>query len=491
MVLSFLQPTLDHHYMFFNSLAFALFLPVVFFLYWFVFHKTKSTQNTFLIVVSYYFYSCWDYRFLFLLLFSTLICYFTGIQIEKSKQESQRKFWFWLSIIANLGFLGIFKYYNFFAFSFSEALNNVGIQASPLLLNVILPVGISFYTFHGLSYVIDIYYKRIVAEKNVIDYALFVSYFPLLVAGPIERATHLLPQLKLKRSFDFAKAKEGIYQIIWGLVKKVVIADTCATYANAIFDNYTGMNSLSLILGAVYFAFQIYGDFSGYSDMALGMSKLFGLDLLKNFNYPYFSRDIAEFWRRWHISLSSWFRDYLYIPLGGSRGSKLKQVRNVFIIFVVSGFWHGANFTFLAWGFINAIYFLPSLLMGTNRDNMETAELHLDFKSVKVFLNILLTFIMSCLAWIFFRAKSIVDAFDYIKRIFTNGNFSFQYLANERYSNELILLVLAFVITEWNSRYKIEPISGKYSRLKLAICLLAIIALGTYSDYKEFIYFQF
>jgi len=477
--------------MFFNSLTFAVFLPIVFLLYWFVFSKTKNTQNAFLVVVSYYFYSCWDWRFLFLLLFSTLLCYFTGIQIEKSTQEKNRKFWFWLSIIFNLGFLAIFKYYNFFAFSLSEALNNIGIHSSPLLLNLILPVGISFYTFHGLSYVIDIYYKRIQSEKNVMDYALFVSYFPLLVAGPIERATHLLPQVKRIRSFDFEKAKEGVYQIIWGLVKKVVIADTCATYANAIFDNYTSMNSLSLILGAVYFAFQIYGDFSGYSDMALGMSKLFGLDLLRNFNYPYFSRDIAEFWRRWHISLSSWFRDYLYIPLGGSRGSKLKQVRNVFIIFVVSGFWHGANWTFLAWGFINALYFLPSLLLGTNRTNMETAELHWDFNSIKVFFNMLTTFSITCLAWIFFKAKSISIAFDYIERIFTTRSFTSQFLENQRYSSEILLLVIAFVLVEWNSRYKIEPISGKYSGLKMALCLLAIIALGTYADYKEFIYFQF
>lgn len=477
--------------MFFNSLTFAVFLPIVFLLYWFVFSKTKSTQNAFLVVVSYYFYSCWDWRFLFLLLFSTLLCYITGIQIEKSTKERERKFWFWLSIFFNLGFLAIFKYYNFFASSFAEALNTIGIQSSPLLLDVILPVGISFYTFHGLSYVIDIYYKRIESEKNLVDYALFVSYFPLLVAGPIERATHLLPQVKQKRSFDFEKAKEGVYQIIWGLVKKVVIADTCATYANAIFDNYTSMNSLSLILGAIYFAFQIYGDFSGYSDMALGMSKLFGLDLLRNFNYPYFSRDIAEFWRRWHISLSSWFRDYLYIPLGGSRGSKLKQVRNVFIIFVVSGFWHGANWTFLAWGFINAMYFLPSLLLGTNRNNMETAELHWDFNSIKVFFSILTTFSITCLAWIFFRANSIEIAFDYIGKIFTNGTFNSQFLQNQRYSYELLLLVLAFVLAEWNSRYKIEPISGKYSWLKMGLCLLAIVALGTYADYKEFIYFQF
>jgi alginate O-acetyltransferase complex protein AlgI len=477
--------------MFFNSLSFAVFLPIVFLLYWFVFNKTKSTQNAILIIASYYFYSCWDWRFLFLLVFSTFLDYYTGIRIEKARTENGRKFWFWLSITMNLGFLGIFKYYNFFASSFSELVNGFGLQTSPLLLNVILPVGISFYTFHGLSYVIDIYLKRIKAEYNFVDYSLFVSYFPLLVAGPIERATHLLPQVKVKRTFDFEKAKEGVYQIIWGLVKKVVIADTCATYANAIFDHYTSMNSLSLLLGVFYFAFQIYGDFSGYSDMALGMSKLFGLDLLRNFNYPYFSRDIAEFWRRWHISLSSWFRDYVYIPLGGSKGSKLKQVRNVFVIFLLSGFWHGANWTFIAWGFINALYFLPLLLRDKNRSNIETVQLQWNFSSLKVVGSIFVTFALSCLAWIFFRAKSIGDAFDYIGRIFTDRNFQVQYLENERYSYEIIVLILAFILVEWNSRNQIEPISGRYSWLKMALCIMAIIALGTYSDYKEFIYFQF
>ncbi|MRX38716.1 MBOAT family protein [Flavobacterium sp. LC2016-23] len=477
--------------MFFNSLAFAVFLPVVFFLYWFVFNKTKSTQNALLIVASYYFYSCWDWRFLFLLVFSTFLDYYTGIQIEKGRSEKSRKFWFWLSILVNLGFLGIFKYYNFFAASFSELLGSVGIKASPVLLNVILPVGISFYTFHGLSYVIDIYYKRIKAEYNFVDYSLFVSYFPLLVAGPIERATHLLPQVKVKREFNFQVAKEGIYQIIWGLVKKVVIADTCAVYANAIFDHYTSMNTFSLILGAVYFAFQIYGDFSGYSDIALGVSKLFGLDLLRNFNYPYFSRDIAEFWRRWHISLSSWFRDYLYIPLGGSKGGLWMKIRNTFIIFVVSGFWHGANWTYVVWGFINAVYFLPLLLSNSNRNNMDAIQLKFNFDSAKVLLSILYTFSLTCIAWIFFRAKSITDAVLYLKRMITSRDFSFQYLDNGRYSYELLLMIVLFVLVEWNNRNKIEPLSGKRSLLKLSLAIAAILALGTYSDYKEFIYFQF
>lgn len=477
--------------MFFNSLHFAIFLPIVFILYWFVGNKSKINQNYILILASYYFYSCWDWRFLFLLVFSTLLDYVSAMKIEESRTQTERKLWLWLCISINLGFLGIFKYYNFFASSFAELLRSFGVTASPILLKLILPVGISFYTFHGLSYIIDIYYKRIKSERNFVDYSLFVSYFPLLVAGPIERATHLLPQLKVRRKFNFEKAKEGIYQIIWGLVKKVVIADSCAIYANEIFNHYPTMNSLSLILGAIYFAFQIYGDFSGYSDIALGTSKLFGIDLLKNFNYPYFSRDIAEFWRKWHISLSSWFRDYLYIPLGGSKGNKLFQIRNTFIIFLVSGFWHGANLTYVAWGFLNALYFLPLLILNRNRKNVGDFSLGFNIESFRTILNILMTFSITCFAWIFFRSKTITDAINYIKRIFSNQNFSPEYFRIERYNYDLIALVLIFVIIEWNNRTKIEPISGKWSWLKLALCLAAIVALGIFSDYKEFIYFQF
>lgn len=477
--------------MFFNSLQFAIFLPIVFLLYWFVAHKSKATQNYILIIASYYFYACWDWGFLFLLIFSTLLCYALAIKIEGSTTHRSRKFWLWVCVAMNLGFLGLFKYYNFFATSFAELFQAFGFNVSPILLEVILPIGISFYTFHGLSYIIDIYYGRIKSEKNFVDYSLFVSYFPLLVAGPIERATHLLPQLKVKREFDFEKAKEGVYQIIWGLVKKVVIADTCAMYANAIFDNYSSMNSLSLMLGAVYFAFQIYGDFSGYSDIALGTSKLFGIDLLKNFNYPYFSRDIAEFWRRWHISLSSWFRDYLYIPLGGSKGTKLFQIRNVMIIFLVSGFWHGASWTYVAWGLINALYFIPLLVLNKNRSNIDAFTISFNFSSLKIVVNIILTFAITCLAWIFFRAKTIQEAFSYIQRMVTDWDFSKQYFNIERYNYEILVMILLFVMVEWNNRYKIEPLSGKYSELKVGLSILVIIALGVFTDYKNFIYFQF
>ncbi|MGL2967523.1 MBOAT family O-acyltransferase [Flavobacterium sp. XGLA_31] len=477
--------------MFFNSFHFAIFLPIVFILYWFVGHKSKINQNYILILASYYFYSCWDWRFLFLLVFSTLLDYVSAMKIEQSKTPAERKMWLWLCVSINIGFLGVFKYYNFFATSFAELLNGFGWHTSPLLLQVILPVGISFYTFHGLSYIIDIYYGRIKSEKNFVDYSLFVSYFPLLVAGPIERATHLLPQVKRRRKFNFNKAKEGVYQIVWGLVKKVVIADSCANYANAIFDHYQSMNSLSLLLGAVYFAFQIYGDFSGYSDIALGTSKLFGIDLLKNFNYPYFSRDIAEFWRKWHISLTTWFRDYLYIPLGGSKGSKWMKIRNTFIIFLVSGFWHGASWTFIAWGLINALYFLPLLLLNRNRKNLDAFALGFNWESIRTIFNILVTFALTCLAWVFFRARTITDAFGYLKRLFQNRVFAEQYFPIERYNYELIALVVIFVIVEWNHRSKVEPISGRFSWLKLSLCLAAIVALGVFSDYKEFIYFQF
>ena len=477
--------------MFFNSISFAIFLPIVFLFYWFIFNKNKTTQNTVLIVASYYFYSCWDWRFLFLLVFSTLLDYFSAIMMERSNTDKKRKWWLWLTVGINLGLLGVFKYYDFFAQSLADLINGFGFQTNPILLQLILPVGISFYTFHGLSYVIDIYYRRITAERNFIDYSLFVSYFPLLVAGPIERATHLLPQVKIKRNFHFGKAKEGVYQIIWGLVKKVVIADSCATYANAVFDNYESMNSLSLLLGAIYFSFQIYGDFSGYSDIALGTSKLFGIDLLKNFNYPYFSRDIAEFWRRWHISLSSWFRDYLYIPLGGSQGGMWMKVRNTFIIFLVSGFWHGANWTYLVWGLINAIYFLPLLLHNRNRSNMGEIEMGWNFSSLKTVLNILGTFVLTTIAWIFFRAKTISEAIGYIQKMLTDFHFESQYLTNERYNYELLLLVLVFVGVEWFNRSKVEPFSGKLSWIKVVMAIITLLTLGVYSDYKEFIYFQF
>lgn len=480
--------------MLFNTIDFAIFLPIVFALYWLIRSDNFRLQNILLLVASYFFYACWDVRFLFLLIFSTLLDYYTGIRIREAKQQASRRFWFWLSISVNLGFLGVFKYYNFFASSFAEMLSHFGLQAHPPTIEVILPVGISFYTFHGLSYVIDIYKSRIEPERNFINYSVFVSFFPLLVAGPIERATHLLPQIQKKREFNYLQAVDGLRQILWGLFKKVVIADNCAEYANAIFNNPAEQSGSTLALGALFFTFQIYGDFSGYSDIALGTARLFGIELLRNFAYPYFSRDIAEFWRRWHISLSSWFRDYLYIPLGGSKGSMAMNVRNLFIIFIVSGFWHGANWTFIIWGALNALYFLPLLLLGKNRSNLDIVAKGRLFPSLKESLGMIVTFTLTVFAWIFFRAENVQHAIHYIGGIFTRSLFSMPELSSR--AAITLLLVFIFMIIEWLGReekYAIEQLVIKLpTPLRWASYSLIILFILCFTGNQQtFIYFQF
>jgi len=478
--------------MLFNSLSFAIFLPIVFCLYWFMPTKNRAKQNLLLLASSYFFYGCWDWRFLFLLIFSTLLDYYTGLKIESATSQITRKFWFWLSISVNLGFLGIFKYYNFFATSFGEMLSGIGLKVNPWTLKFILPVGISFYTFHGLSYVIDIYKKRISAEKNFIDYSLFVSFFPLLVAGPIERATHLLPQIKRDRRLNYVQAVDGLRQILWGLFKKIVIADQCAEIANAIFNDPTSYNGSTLCLGAVLFAFQIYGDFSGYSDIALGTARLFGIDLLRNFAYPYFSRDIAEFWRRWHISLSTWFRDYLYIPLGGSKGGIWLKIRNTFIIFLVSGFWHGANWTFIIWGLLHALYIMPSIIFNTNRKNLATVAEGKIFPSLKDLVSMIITFSLVVFAWIFFRAESLTHAVQYISGIFSESLLSLP----QKQPRVLVAVIIFFMVVEWIGRtqqYALASFGLKWPRLlrwTFYYCLIAAIFYFTGPE-KQFIYFQF
>lgn len=482
--------------MFFNSISFAIFLPIVFFLYWFLGKERLKLQNILLLVASYFFYACWDWRFLFLLLFSTLLDYYTGIMMGKAKSLHVKKIWFWLSISINLGFLGVFKYYNFFISSFAEGLSTLGFQVNVGTLDVILPVGISFYTFHGLSYVIDIYKDRIKPELNFIDYSLFVSFFPLLVAGPIERATHLLPQIQRKRSFSYANVVDGLKQILWGLFKKVVIADNCAEYANMIFTDSDFYPGSTLVLGALFFTFQIYCDFSGYSDIALGTARLFGIDLLRNFAYPYFSRDIAEFWRRWHISLSTWFRDYLYIPLGGSKGTMWMKIRNTFIIFIVSGFWHGANWTFIIWGFLNALYIMPSIIFNTNRNHLGTVAPGRFFPSAKEFIAILLTFSLTVLAWIFFRAESVGHALSYISGIFSSSFFSIPYLARMKMAVITMVFVFVLMTIEWVGRdeqYAIAKIGNKWPpALRWGFYYSLLIAIFVFAGAgQEFIYFQF
>lgn len=480
--------------MLFNSIDFAIFLPIVFVLYWFVQGKSLKLQNLLIVVASYTFYGWWDWRFLSLIVFSTLVDYSVGLKLRSESNQSRRKVLLWISIVVNLGFLCVFKYYNFFLSNFIAAFSFFGTEIKANSLNIILPVGISFYTFQTLSYTIDVYKRKLQPTNDLVAFSAFVSFFPQLVAGPIERATHLLPQFYRKRKFDYSLAVDGMRQILWGLFKKVVIADNCAEYANIIFNNPTAHSSSTLVLGALFFTFQIYGDFSGYSDIAIGTSRLFGFDLMKNFAFPYFSRDIAEFWRRWHISLSTWFRDYLYIPLGGSRGGTMMKVRNTFIIFIVSGLWHGANWTFIIWGALNALYFLPLLLTKNNRNHIETVAQGKFFPSLKEFVYMMTTFCLTVFAWIFFRAESLSHAFTYI-----HGMFSPTLLAVPSLISIKMILVffflIAFILTEWMNRDKEHALQlhAHVPRVfrYLAYFVLVISILWFKGNVQDFIYFQF
>jgi D-alanyl-lipoteichoic acid acyltransferase DltB (MBOAT superfamily) len=481
--------------MLFNSLGYVIFLAAVFFTYWLLAGQKLVFQNLVLLAASYFFYACWDWRFLFLLIFSTLLDYFSGLAIGRNERRGRRLAWLWLSISVNVGLLAVFKYYNFFITSFAEAVRHVGFRVNPGTLNVVLPVGISFYTFHGLSYVIDIYKKRVVPERNYVDYGLFVSFFPLLVAGPIERATHLLPLLKKPRTFDYNRAVDGLKQILWGLFKKIVIADSCAGFVNAVFDNPSGSPGSAHLLAAVFFAFQIYADFSGYSDIALGSARLLGIDLLRNFAYPYFSRDIAEFWRRWHISLSSWFRDYLYIPLGGSRVGTWKKIRNVFIIFLVSGFWHGANWTFIFWGGLNALFILPSVITRTNRNNLDIVAKGRLWPTLKELGAMAATFTLTVFAWIFFRSDSIGSAFQFVRKIFSRSFFAA--LPTEHLHTYFIIPLICFFSIEWMGReeqYAIARVGWQWPkavRWSMYYAIFFYIAYFSSGTPQQFIYFQF
>ena len=482
--------------MLFNSIDFAIFLPIVFILYWFVVNKNLKQQNFLIVLASYVFYGWWDWRFLSLILFSTLVDYFVGLGLLKQENTTKRKILLWTSILVNLGFLGFFKYYNFFLDNFITAFSFFGAEIKVNSLNIILPVGISFYTFQTLSYSIDVYKRKLQPTKDFIAFSAFVSFFPQLVAGPIERATNLLPQFYNKRTFDYAKAVDGMRQILWGLFKKIVIADNCAEFANLIFNNSADYSGSTLALGALFFAFQIYGDFSGYSDIAIGTSRLFGFSLMQNFNFPYFSRDIAEFWRRWHISLSTWFRDYVYIPLGGSRGGMWMKVRNIFIIFIVSGFWHGANWTFIVWGALNAIYFLPLLLSKNNRINMDTVAKGRYLPSIKELSLMLLTFGLTVFAWIFFRANDMGHAISYISEIFSPSFFTAPEFKDLAKAITMLILVSIFILMEWSGReqqYAIEKMGLKWkSPLRYAMYYSIVIAIFWFMGAEQqFIYFQF
>lgn len=477
--------------MLFNSLEFAVFLPVVFLLYWFVFSKTVRLQNAVIIASGYVFYGWWDWRFLLLLIFTSTVDFVVGAYLSKTEDERRRKILLLTSIFMNIGLLGVFKYYNFFVDSFIAMFGRFGIHLEARTLSIILPVGISFYTFQALSYTIDVYRRRIPATLDFLQYMAFISFFPQLLAGPIERASHMLPQFSKRRVFDYEMAREGIWLVIWGLFKKVVIADNCSVIVNRIFTDYEDQSGFSLVLGAVFFAFQIYGDFSGYSDIAIGTARFFGFELMTNFRSPYFSRDIAEFWRRWHISLTTWFRDYVYIPLGGSKVSRAKVVRNTMIVFLVSGFWHGANWTFIVWGALNAIYFLPLLLLGKNRSNTDGVAEGRMLPSVREVFQMATTFALVTVAWIFFRSETVYDAFNYISRIFTAPFF-----AHITYPYTEFFLLCVFIVLEWINRNNqfVAYLQERRPSFQMAFqcfILLLIVCFRYTGEGVEFIYFQF
>ncbi len=480
--------------MIFNSISFGIFLFIVFTIYWFILKNNLKLQNLFVLVSSYVFYGWWDSRFLILIVFSSLIDYFVGLGLEKNNSNKIRKLLLFTSVFINIGLLGIFKYFNFFIDNFVEATQFFGFHINLSTIHIILPVGISFYTFQTLSYSIDVYRRTLKPTRDIIAFFAFVSFFPQLVAGPIERASNLLPQFYKKRKFVYASAVDGLRQILWGLFKKVVIADNCARYVNDIFSNYTDYSGTTLILGGVFFAFQIYGDFSGYSDIAIGTARLFGFNLMQNFAFPYFSRDIAEFWRRWHISLSTWFRDYLYIPLGGSRVGPGIKIRNMFIIFLVSGFWHGANWTFIVWGFLNAIYFLPLMLTKSNRNNTDIVAHGKLFPTFKEFFQIGVTFFLTVFAWIFFRAENIWIALAYIKHLVLNIHIAtsqpFIFLFDK-----ITIFLLLLIIVEWLQRDKqhaLDIASMETYKKWVIYTIIALIILNFgITNETPFIYFQF
>jgi D-alanyl-lipoteichoic acid acyltransferase DltB (MBOAT superfamily) len=478
--------------MIFNSIEFAVFLPVVFFLYWFVFDKWMSKsrhqlrwQNAFVLVASYVFYGWWSWKFLVLIAFTSFCSYLSGRQMATGRW---RKTALRLNIIVNLAILGLFKYYDFFA---AELAGLLGVAGDKFMLHLVLPVGISFYTFQALSYSIDVYRGKIEPTNDIVAFFAYITFFPQLVAGPIERATNLLPQFQKRREFDYDTAVDGARQILWGLFMKMVVADNCAGYVDNVFS-YGGSGSEHLI-AAVFFTFQIYGDFAGYSNIAIGTAKLFGIRLMQNFRTPYFSRDIAEFWRRWHISLTTWFRDYIYIPLGGSRVSKWKVVRNTFIIFLVSGLWHGANWTFIAWGFYHACLFLPLILLGRNRKYTDTVAANRVLPTVKELGQMTLTFMLAVIGWVVFRADSISSVTIFFSEMFNTSLFSMPFLYVGTKKAAMFIVVMLSI--EWFTRTKEHGLQYGFkvpTWVKPLISFALVIILLEFSAAsKSFIYFQF
>lgn len=478
--------------MLFNSIEYLFFLPIVFLLYWLVF-KSREKQNILIVIASYVFYGWWDYRFLLLIAFTTICSYTSAIIVDRKKATGNflggAKIYTIANIVVNLLILGVFKYFNFFADSFAQLFNSIGISVHPVTLKLILPVGISFYTFQALSYTIDVYKGKLQATHDVVSFFAFISFFPQLVAGPIERATNLLPQFQRDRRFDYITAVDGTKQILWGLFKKMVIADNCADIVDKIWLDYANHSSGMLIVAAILFSFQIYGDFSGYSDIAIGTAKLFGIKLMRNFNLPYFSRSVAEFWKRWHISLNTWFVDYVYIPLGGSREGKWKSIRNTFVIFLLSGLWHGANWTYVSWGFYHAALFIPLLLLNRNKKYKGVVAEESVLPSLRELFQMSTTFVLAAIGWIIFRANSIGDFWHYMSSMMANWK-----VADSLEGSKALFFIAIMLMVEWLNRKKEHAfafhIRNVYLRWFIYL-LTAFVCLTQAGKQVQFIYFQF
>lgn len=472
--------------MLFNSVDFAIFFPIVLVLYWFVFNRSIRIQNLFLIAVSYIFYGFWDWRFLGLIFLSSMVDYTVGYLMNKGHQ---RKLLLIISLTVNLGILGFFKYYNFFVESFVDTFALFGKSLASSTVNIVLPVGISFYTFQTLSYTIDIYNKKIEPSKNLISFFAFVCFFPQLVAGPIERAQRFLPQFQKKRVFVRHDFTDGLRLILGGLFKKMVIADTCGLAVDHLFASYHLYDGSTMLAAAVLFGFQIYGDFSGYSDIAIGSARLLGFDLVQNFKYPYLSRNLREFWQRWHISLSTWFRDYVYIPLGGSKVSRFRATINIFIVFALSGLWHGANWTFVIWGLVHAICYMPAIF-NKRMPGATVANKGDRLPSFKSVIQIGVTFLIVTFAWVFFRAESLEQATQIFNLIFSKTVFSIPQV-----SRGLLLFLFVYMILEWFQRDKKHVLDisfVKSKRLRYACYYIVIAIIFVFGEASQpFIYFQF
>ena len=480
--------------MLFNSFEFLVFLPIVFMLYWFVF-RGRRWQNLLVVTASYVFYGWWDWRFLLLIALTSLCVYGSGLLLEHYEGRRRRQqIVCVVNIVFNLGILGVFKYYNFFVENLDALFDMMGYHLDWVTMIVILPVGISFYTFQALSYTIDVYQKRLPATHDIIEFLAYISFFPQLVAGPIERATNLLPQFQRRRQFDYAKAVDGMRQMLWGFLKKLVIADNCATVVNEYWNHYQDLPGVSLFLMGVLFTFQIYCDFSGYSDIAIGCARLFGFNLMRNFNFPYFSRSIPEFWRRWHISLTTWFRDYIYFPLGGSRCDKWKIIRNVYIVWGISGLWHGANWTFICWGLFHATLLAIYNIFGINTKYKQVVAYGKYLPNIKETLQIALTFFLTVIGWIIFRAESMTQAVDFLTAMVSNRFFDASALHGVTY----IYFGIALLAVEWLQRDKqhalqfsdAKPFNHRLVRWGVYYIILLLIAKYAGSR-QTFIYFQF